>query len=268
LFRPLQRLRLAPTAGVPILMYHRVSDFTEDHVDPYYQTVTTPRAFADQMEFLCQSHYQAVDLAGAVRLAHGTERNKQRAVVITFDDGFQDFYTNAFPILEKYSLTATVFLPTAYIGETVQRFKGTDCLTWTQVRELWRLGVHFGSHSVTHPQLKGMTATNIRAEIQCSKVTIEDKLGSAVKSFAYPYAFPETDRIFRQRLRAILEESGYENGVSTIIGTVGQTDDRFFVKRLPVNSGDDLRLFKAKLEGAYDWLHALQFAVKFVTTHH
>ena len=81
-------------------------------------------------------------------------------------------------------------------------------------------------------------------------------------TFSYPYAFPETDRGFIDRLRRVLEESGYKDGVSTIIGRAGRSDSRLFMKRLPVNSHDDVRFFRAKLEGAYDWVHTVQYAAK------
>ena len=261
-FQPLRRLRPAGRAGVPILMYHSMSEVAQNGVRPYYQTVTTPRVFAEHMEYLSRGRYKATTLADAVRLSQSPGPRTEKVVVVTFDDGFRNFYTDAFPILNKCGFTATVFLPTACIGETALKFKGMECLTWSQIRELQRLGVQFGSHTVTHPQLRSIKTENVQTEVRASKATIEDKLSAPVNSFAYPFAFPETDRLFRQRLRAILEDAGYENGVSTIIGTAGRTDDRFFMKRLPVNSRDDLRLFRAKLEGAYDWLHTFQYVYK------
>jgi peptidoglycan/xylan/chitin deacetylase (PgdA/CDA1 family) len=186
-------------------------------------------------------------------------------MVITFDDGFQDFYANAFPILSRYCFSATMFLPTAHIGETTRTFKGVECLTWRQVRELGAAGIEFGSHTVTHPKLKSLTLKDLQYEIQCSKDAIEQELDGAVSSFAYPYAFPETDRAFTAMLRSQLQEVGYENGVSTIIGTAGPADDQLFMKRLPVNSFDDNRLLRAKLESGYDWLHGIQLASKLMT---
>ena len=128
-------------------------------------------------------------------------------VGITFDDGYQDFHTNAFPILNRYGYAATVFLPTAYIGQASRQFKGAECLTWSQVRDLRKAGVEFGSHTVTDPQLRGVSTEQMRTEVGRSKDDIEEKLGERVEAFAYPYAFPETDAAFVETLRGALQES-------------------------------------------------------------
>ena len=262
LFHPLRRLARSRVATVPILMYHSISTADESSSHPYYRTVTSVEVFEDHVKFLRENGYKAVSLSDAVRLTQGPAEEAEKRFVMTFDDGFQDFYTEAFPILSKYGYTATVFLPTAYIGDTARRFNGTECLTWRQARELKTAGVEFGSHSVSHPQLRHLGTEKVQDEIRSSKDTIEGELGCAVKSFSYPYAFPETDRAFRHRLRGVLAGADYENGVSTIIGRADPGDDVFVMKRLPVNSCDDRGLFRAKLEGGYDWLHKVQFAWK------
>jgi peptidoglycan/xylan/chitin deacetylase (PgdA/CDA1 family) len=202
-----------------------------------------------------------LDLEEALHCVEG-DRSCEKPVVITFDDGFEDFYRNAFPILNQHRFSATMFLPTAHIGETPCRFKGIECMTWSQIKELRSAGMRFGSHTVTHPQLRSLTLQQVREEVSSSKERIEDRMGYPVTSFSYPYAFPEADREFTKQLRSMLSDSGYENGVSTMIGTADRTADRFFLKRLPVNTDDDASLFQAKLEGAYDWLHTLQYAYK------
>jgi hypothetical protein len=244
-------------------MYHSISEQEKCARHPYFRTATDPRVFGEQLKFLYDSGFKVVSLSDAVGVESGPGITSERPVVITFDDGFEDFYTDAFPLLHRYGYSATVFLPTAYIGDTARSFNGTPCLTWSQVRELKAEGIHFGSHTVTHPQLQTLKVKDIREEVHCSKQIIEEKLGAPVKSFAYPYAFPETDRRFKQSLRMTLEEAGYENGVCTSIGTADpKTCERLFLKRLPANSCDDPRLFQAKLEGGYDWLHTLQYAAK------
>lgn len=265
LFHPLRRLVGSRGTGIPILMYHSISGADEGTRHPYYRTNTNPQVFSEHLKFLDDNRYKAMSLSEAVRLTEEATQSSERPVVFTFDDGFKDFYTHAFPILSKYGYTATVFLPTAYIGDTTRRLNGAECLTWREVRELRKAGINFGSHTVTHPQLQTLNAENVQDEVRCSKETIEDNLSCPVESFSYPYAFPETDRNFKQRLREALQAAKYENGVSTTIGTASRSSDRFFMERLPANSCDDFRLFKAKLDGAYDWLYAVQFASKFAS---
>ncbi|MGA7411349.1 MAG: polysaccharide deacetylase family protein [Bryobacteraceae bacterium] len=261
-FHPLRKLLGSSRSGVPILMYHSVSDRPPDAKHPYFQTITTPAVFAEHMSFLREHGFSSVSLNQAVEHMHAPNTGPTKPVVITFDDGYRDFRTNAFPILEKHRFSATVFLPTGLIGDPSQTFKGFDILTWSEVRDLHAAGVQFGSHTVTHPQLRSLDWKAIQFEVQTSKDTIEDRLGSAVSSFSYPYAFPEADRPFTQRLQEVLSASGYANGVSTVIGTANQRDNKYFLKRLPVNSADGLPLLNAKLTGGYDWLHGVQHASK------
>jgi peptidoglycan/xylan/chitin deacetylase (PgdA/CDA1 family) len=178
-----------------------------------------------------------------------------RPIGITFDDGYKDFYTQAFPVLRKYGFGATVFLPTAYMGG---QFLGKDCLSWTEVGELGRNGIEFGSHTVTHPILHTLGDRDLRAELHASKQEIEDRTGTEVSLFSYPYAFPQEDRAFIRRLSRILEECGYRWGVTTRIGRADKEQDPYSLKRIPVNDRDDLDLMEAKLVGAYDWVFVLQ----------
>lgn len=183
-------------------------------------------------------------------------------VVITFDDGFLDFYTEAFPILQRFDYSATMYLPTAFIADSTTLFNGRPCLTWSNVRELQDYGMEFGSHTVTHPQLRSVSRSDIHKELADSKKTIEDKTGRAAESFAYPYAFPQVDTQFKRALQETLEKAGYRNGVCTIVGRANRSSNPFFLERLPVNDLDDEPFLDAKLRGAYDWVGSLQSAVK------
>lgn len=261
LFQPVSRLLWRPRRAIPILMYHRVPRIDRCTTHPYYCTNTAVKIFEQQVRFLRQNGYRGVTVAEAFRCVRTAEPGK-KLVGITFDDGYQDFYTNAYPILKRYGYSATVFVPTAYIGPVARQFNGAECLTWSQVRELRRAGIEFGSHTVTHPQLRDKSAEQLKEEVGRSKDDLEEKLGERVEAFAYPYAFPETDRAFVERLRRTLQESGYLNGVTTIIGRLRLSDSPLFMRRLPINSHDDPRFFRAKLEGAYDWLRTIQYATK------
>ena len=252
---------------IPILMYHSISELSRTNAHPYFETRTSPEVFELQMKFLCERGYSTISPADVVALLSTGEPNTNKKIVLTFDDGFRDFYTHAFPILQKCGLNATVYLPTEYINKKTKPFLGKECLTWAEVRELNKLGVAFGSHTVTHPTLRLLSESDLEREIRCSKEIIEDELGSSIYSFAYPYAFPEQDRAFLHRLRDALKGAGYHNGVSTVIGSVQSLEERFFMKRLPVNSWDDLKFFHAKIEGNYDWVHNPQYLKKLIRKH-
>lgn len=255
--------RVAPRARIPILMYHSISDEKESCSRPYYRTVTAPEVFAQHMRHLHGAGYQTLSLDDAVRaLAAGLALPK--SVVITFDDGFADLALNALPILQQFGFIATAFLPTTYIGDSPLYFKNKRCLSWREVRELSRYGICFGSHTVTHPRLELLSSAEVKEEITVSKRVIEDALGLGVSSFAYPYAFPETKQKFKLMLHDLLCGAGYREGVCTTIGSANQSGNRFFMPRLPVNSDDDMDLFTAKLDGAYDWIGGPQRAVKFM----
>jgi len=261
LFQPFQNALIHKETRIPILMYHSISNGNGNSHHPYYQMTTSPEVFAEQMRCLNDNQYSTIGLGDLVKsVNHST--GFERCVVITFDDGFHDFYSHAMPVLSRYGFRATVFLPTGYIGDTRKQFKNRDCLTWGEVRELHRARVTFGSHTVTHPQLCLATREQQEYEIRHSKRCIEDKVGCEVQSFCYPFAFPEQNYAFTHGLRESLKACGYKNGVCTVVGTVRAGQDVYFLKRLPISSWDDQRLFRAKLNGAYDWMHKVQYLTK------
>lgn len=240
--------------SIPILMYHSISDYLFGKSHPYYQINTSPEAFARQMRWLHNNNFQTMNLTEAYA-ALESGQNVSKTVVITFDDGYRDFYTDGMEVMKQCGFSATIFLATDRIAERSVCIEGVDYLTWREVRELHAEGIRFGSHTVTHPDLRSLGPDQIEYELGRSKEIIEQRLGSRVESFAYPFAFPEEDKTFTRFLVDILENQGYENGVSTIIGRAKSDNNRFFLPRLPVNSWDDPALLQAKLQGGYDWLH-------------
>jgi peptidoglycan/xylan/chitin deacetylase (PgdA/CDA1 family) len=243
--------------SIPILMYHGIRE-ANGASHPYYETSTPPGLFERQMDFLTENGYTGLTVSAALRL-FSERRLPKRSVVLTFDDGFQDFYLRAFEILRRHNFRATVFVITGLTGDHERRsFKGNPCLTWKEVEELHAAGIEIGSHTVTHRDLAYLHEHEMRQELSHSKEKIERALGSTVRSFSYPFAFPEADNSFKRRLTTMLRELGYETGVSTIIGTARPTAERFFLPRIPMNAWDDLQFFEAKLEGGYDWLHLPQ----------
>lgn len=271
----------APLAGllndrsalrIPILMYHGIGEARGGR-HPYFETNTSPAAFERHMSFLKEHNYKTISVLEAVeRLAADGSRSgfkstflassQSSPVVLTFDDGYENFYEQAFPILARHGFMATLYVVSGFAGKDALRGEGKEYMSWTEIRAVHSHGIVIGSHTVNHPELVRLSGQQVECEIRDSKAAIENELGDRVTSFAYPYAFPEQDQKFVGMLRRSLENNGYQNGVCTMIGTARGNHDPFFLPRIPMNSYDDLQLFKAKLSGGYDWLHCCQMASK------
>jgi peptidoglycan/xylan/chitin deacetylase (PgdA/CDA1 family) len=268
---PLRKI-LLPKEGlcVSILMYHSISDQDNLGCHPYFQTNTKPEIFSRHMQVLADNNCRVISLSEALSLIGGVpnpearipKSSDHRYVVITFDDGFRDFHDNAWPILKKHGFTATMFLPTGFISNERKRLSGRDCLTWSEVVTLAGAGATFGSHTVSHIQLYAIDRNVIQGELRESRRAIEDKLGRAIGYYSYAYAFPEHDEKFVSIYEMSLREAGYLGALTTRIGTVKHGNSPYCLKRLPVNSYDDVELLRAKLEGGYDWLNRIQVMKK------
>jgi peptidoglycan/xylan/chitin deacetylase (PgdA/CDA1 family) len=262
LVSPVMQVSPQKRLSIPVLMYHSIAEERESGIRAYYRTSTSPTVFRSHMELLHREGYRVCSPAEAVQMLADPNHPVVKAVVITFDDGYRNNYEAAFPVLNEFGFGATIYLPTGYIGDSTVEFKGRECLNWNEVREMQKYGITFGSHTVNHPQLDGLDKSTIEMELKDSKSAIEDKIGSAVDSFAYPYAFPRTKTQFKKMLRHILCDAGYGNGVCTSIGLATSESDPLFFERLPVNDCDDSSFLIAKLTGAYNWMGRSQVAIK------
>jgi peptidoglycan/xylan/chitin deacetylase (PgdA/CDA1 family) len=248
--------------GIPVLMYHSITEDAESDRRNYYKVCTPPALFREHLRILKEEAFSVVDISSAIAaLKSGASH---RLAVITFDDGYRDFLTEAWPSLSDSGFCATVFLPTRFITSQRSTFQNRDCLTWDEVRILRREGVSFGSHTVSHPRLVDLDEALLQEELSESKQTIENELGEGIDLFSHPYAFPQADRDYIHRFRTAVIRSGYRAAVTTRLGRVRHGDDPLILKRLPVNGADDADLFRAKLMGAYDWLHAPQQAMQWI----
>ena len=258
--------RLLPSSHhltIPILMYHSIADEVDATVHPYFRTVTTPAGFARQIAFLRQEGYEAVTLSEASRrlaAAVSGATHVAKTIVLTFDDGFRDFFTAAYPVLEPAGFKATVFLASAFVGRPF--LNGRECLGVREVKALCDNGIEFGSHSVSHRHLVDLTDEQLVDEVVGSRQAIQQITGKEVTLFSYPFRFPEENLAFTRSLGRLLAERGYRAGVTTAIGRARATNDPLFLPRLPMNDCDDTSLLRAKLDGHYDWLRTGQLMRK------
>lgn len=224
---------------LPILTYHKISP-----VDPksiYPGTYVPPALFRKHLSFLARRGYVSNSVEGA--LSNGI---KDRAIVLTFDDGFADFSANAAPLLESFGMTGQVFLVADRLGKTNDWDTQigdvvADLMTVPQILEMASRGHTFGSHTMTHADLNAIGGEIQSKEITDSKVNLESSLGFPVRTFCYPYGR------FSGETRGLVADAGYEFAVSTKKGINSEQDDRLMLKRIAIRNDTILPVFIYKL---------------------
>lgn len=165
-----------------VLAYHSISDRDYDHA-------VTPEMFEWQLSLLTK-HFNVIPARKLVEmLREGQRIPKGNYAVVTFDDGFEDNYINAFPILKRLKIPATIFLITSFVGKFRKNPEGMDFsyLSWDQMLEMQESGlVKVESHAHTHRLLTTLSTSEMFAEVHSSKSLIEKCLGSHARLFAYP----------------------------------------------------------------------------------
>jgi len=171
--------------SLPVLTFHSLDD--RSSVISFSSQV-----FRRGMARLYESGYQTLSLLGAVDYLRRDAPFPGRSFVITFDDGYQTVYDEAFPVLQRYSMSATVFLTVGEKGAVqpgarLPSLEGRSMLSWHEIREMQRWGIDFGAHTLTHPDLTRLSFDQLETEVCDSKAIIENALSAKAASFAYPY---------------------------------------------------------------------------------
>ena len=226
-------LTFACGQGVPILMYHSISR----HATPGFRPWTiSPELFADHMAYLRQTQYTPMTVSElALAIAEPGADFPARPVVITFDDGFADFYTHGLPVLARHGFSATVYVVAGLVGRTSRWLEREGegeraMLTWSQLSDIQALGVECGAHSLSHPQLDVVPRAVAWEEVRVSKTLLEDRLGRPVHSFAYPHGYH--DGIVRE----LVQEAGYTSACGVKHALSALSDDRFGLARIIVGA--------------------------------
>jgi peptidoglycan/xylan/chitin deacetylase (PgdA/CDA1 family) len=215
----------------PILTYHKVDKKFEPGI-----TRVTPAQFERQMRFLYSNGYKSITLSEARR-----SESAGRFVAITFDDGYQNIFEYAYPILRRLGFRATVFLITGFIGRENSwdfnfgfKFRHLD---WDQIKVLLEAGWEIGSHTVNHLDLTMLSDEEIKFELETSKHEIESKLGVKVSLLALPFGR------FDERIIRYAKIAGYED----IYGDSNATSKNSIIPRKSVYLFDSIRSLERKL---------------------
>jgi peptidoglycan/xylan/chitin deacetylase (PgdA/CDA1 family) len=230
-----------------VIYYHRIDD--EQH-----RSCVTPRAFAEQMAHLRADGFHVMGLAAMREHLDAHRPFPDRTVVITFDDGFADNYTAAFPVLAKHALPATIFLAAGFIdGDELPVLRdrsGIRPMTWQQVCEMSRHGVAFGAHTLTHRSLTELPPDELEREIVGSRDMVAARVGAPAETFCYPRGH------FDERVKQAVCAAGFKIACTTLPGCVTPDTHPFSLRRTFVARDDTVHDFARKLDGSFDLLHA------------
>lgn len=196
---------------IPILIYHSVRPDGSYETGEQIEYSLTPEQFDEQLTYLEQHGYTPITMDEALNDIKAGTTSVARPVAITFDDGWENQYRYAFPILQKHNMLATFYIYTNPIS------KSDNFLTWNQVREMQAAGMTIGAHSLSHPDFRTLSPDQMRKEVAESRIVLQQMLGRPVLHFATPFGYdsPELDRL--------VAEAGYETGRSTYEGAMHDT---------------------------------------------
>ena len=226
---------------VPILMYHSVSLADESPM-----STISPKNFFKQMSFLKRNGYQVITLDDLIEGIKAKKKFSHKTVVITFDDGYQDNYRNAFPFLKEYHFPAAIFLISDATGVS------PNLLTWDQVKEMSQYDITFGSHTRRHVYLPEQSEAQLKNEIEGSKRIIEEHLGKPVYYFAYPSGG------FSEHIKSLVAMAGYEAALTTNRGYDRYNIDLYELSRIRINNWDSSLVLWSKLSGYYNLFRKLR----------
>lgn len=233
----------APSAeDLPILMYHRVAPEGSAGMAPWR---VHPDQFESQLQLLRDSGRCSVSFEQVRRWKERGEPLPQGAMMITFDDGYADFVDYAGPLLAQYGFTATVFVVAAEIGgwNAWDRSYGEriPLLDWPAIRSLHAGGIEIGAHTNTHPMLTKVSTGRAWEEMQASKHTLEDGLGEAVPSVAYPWGESSP------RIHLAAAAAGFHHGVTVVPRPARRADSLLSLPRIDVEGHFTIDEFARKL---------------------
>ncbi len=231
-----------------ILMYHNVGTPRENAVLP--SLYVTPRMFRFQMGYLKAAGFKVVPLAEIIKFAQSGGTG-DRLVALTFDDGYRDFYENAFPVLKEYNYPSTVFLVSDFVGkenlwDSADGKAREPLMHWEEILRLNDNGVAFGSHTRSHPFLSKLSVPRIEDEVANSKSHIEERLQTPVESFCYPYGD------YDDRVLAAVGKTGYTAAVTTRRGLVRRNDNPLELRRSFIRRGTHPFMFMYKVHSKYE----------------
>lgn len=214
---------------LPIFMYHYIRDYANPS-DPIGENLSvSPKRFEEQIAWLKENGYQSVLMS----FFAAPQPISFKPVVLTFDDGYQDAYDVAFPILKKSQMIGMFYL-------IVNRIGTPGYLTWDEITQMQTEGMSFGSHTLSHPDLRNLSKISLHKELEESKKVLEQKLGKEITDFCYPSG-KYNDAVLKE-----LQGDNYQTAATTHSGISNLKENLFLLKRLRITESTNIQAIVGK----------------------
>lgn len=201
--------------NVPVIAYHKIDEPTADI--KLRGAFTSPKNFAKQMTYLKKRNVSFYTASEIIEYYRNNGAFPAKSVALTFDDGWKDNYTNAFPILRDLGIKATIFLVPSCVGQTTAKVVGDgererEHMALEDVLEMSEYGIEFGSHTLNHKLMHQISPAEIEYEVEESKKAIENLTQKDCRVFAYPAGF------FTETAQEAVKRAGYIAAFTTVYG--------------------------------------------------
>lgn len=223
-----------------VIYYH---DIVEKNKGFSYQKTEVDK-FEEQMKYLSDNGYHTI-------LFEDMEKPlPEKAVLLTFDDGFRSVYERAVPIMKKYGIKGNIFLPTKYVDENDFHY-----MSWEQLREVCESGdFSVAAHTYSHVDIRNLSENEFSAETQIPNKRIEEQLGIATKAFCMPYG-----KYDKKSIKLLKKYGGYSYIFTSLYGTADEKKlSKKLLPRIGISNDDSIEVFADKLNGKLNWKGKLQ----------
>ncbi len=217
----------------PIFNYHHIRPMPPESAGVTERAFTvTAEGLEAHLKYLKENGYRVVLLDALLDYFDTGQSLPPKAVALTFDDGWREDYQNAFPILKKYGVKATFFVPTGWVGQP-------EIMSWEEMKEMSQAGMVFGSHSIFHPYLDKLSDENLKKEVEDSKKLLEEKLGKKVDYIAYPAG------MYNNKVIEAVKAAGYQAALGVYKVIEQSSKYRWSIRRF--HADDNLESITSKL---------------------
>lgn len=235
-----------------VLMYHRIVE--DRRLSNHQDTCLHVDDFKNQLKLLNQLGYTPITFRDYHLYLQGALRLPKKPIILTFDDGYEDFYHLAYPVLKEQGMKAVVFV----LGDRSITSSGWDAdtpgmseaplMNDKQILELHSNGFEIGAHTLSHPDLTATDYGECHTEIYKPKLILEALLDSEVLSFCYPYGMVNGE------IKRLVEEAGYQFGCSVFSGPAEFGKDPFEIRRIEIQNTTSLGGFLIRVATPYEYL--------------